>query len=118
MSKWEGSAALRYCLGLMLPMRDTERNSSMIELTRLNGSRLSLNCDLIKYVDSAPDTLLTLVTGEKLVVLEVRAEVTRKIVEYRAAVIRQAWPDADAALSARVVRSTLDLIAETEKLTD
>ena len=35
----------------------------MIELTRLNGSRLSINCDLIKYADSAPDTVLTLVTG-------------------------------------------------------
>ena len=42
----------------------------MIELTRLNGSRLAVNCDLIKYAEAAPDTMLTLVTGEKLVVLE------------------------------------------------
>ena len=41
----------------------------MIELTRLNGSRLSINCDLIKHAESAPDTVLTLITGEKLVVL-------------------------------------------------
>jgi flagellar protein FlbD len=90
----------------------------MIELTRLNGSRLSINCDLIKFVDSAPDTLLTLVTGEKLVVLEARVEVMRKVVEYRATVIRLAWPEADAALAARVVRTTQELVAETVKVAE
>ncbi|HMF53944.1 MAG TPA: flagellar FlbD family protein [Edaphobacter sp.] len=89
----------------------------MIELTRLNGSRLSINCDLIKYVDSAPDTLMTLVTGEKLVVLESRAEVTRKIMDYRASVIRLAWPDADAALSAKGARTAQDVFTEAEKAT-
>ena len=72
----------------------------MIELTRLNGSRLSINCDLIKHAESAPDTVLTLVTGEKLVVLEPRSEVLRRILEYRAQVLRTAWPEAASALSA------------------
>ncbi|HEY0161249.1 MAG TPA: flagellar FlbD family protein [Edaphobacter sp.] len=76
----------------------------MIELTRLNGSHLSLNCDLIKYADSAPDTVLTLVTGEKLVVLESRAEVMKRVIEYRGLVLRTAWPDADTALSAKCAR--------------
>ena len=30
----------------------------MIELTRLNGSHLTINCDLIKYAEAAPDTVL------------------------------------------------------------
>ncbi len=55
----------------------------MIELTRLNQRRLSLNADLIKYVEQSPDTVLTLVTGEKLVVKESAAEVVQKVVEYR-----------------------------------
>jgi flagellar protein FlbD len=76
----------------------------MIELTRLNGSRLSLNCDLIKHAESAPDTVLTLITGEKLVVLEPRSEVSRRTLDYRAAVLRAAWPDAVSALSAKTVR--------------
>lgn len=76
----------------------------MIELTRLNGSRLSVNCDLIKFADSAPDTVLTLVTGEKLVVLESRGEVMRRISDYRASILRAAWPDADVALSAKGAR--------------
>ena len=48
----------------------------MIELTRLNGSPLDVNCDLIKYAEAAPDTVLTLITGEKLVVLEPCEEVS------------------------------------------
>jgi flagellar protein FlbD len=89
----------------------------MIELTRLNGSPISINCDLIKYVDSAPDTLLTLVTGEKLVVLESRADVTDRIVKYRASVFRMAWPDAETALSAKSARTAQDAISEAGKAT-
>jgi flagellar protein FlbD len=73
---------------------------SMIELTRLNGSRLCINCDLIKYAESAPDTVLTLVTGEKLVVLEPRTEVLRRTLDYRASILRSAWPEAASALAA------------------
>lgn len=89
----------------------------MIELTRLNGSHLSINCDLIKYADSAPDTVLTLVTGEKIVVLESRSEVMRKMVDYRASILRSAWPDAETALSARSARSAQELSIEADKAT-
>ncbi|HZY63508.1 MAG TPA: flagellar FlbD family protein [Edaphobacter sp.] len=73
----------------------------MIELTRLNGNRLVVNCDLIKYAESAPDTVLTLVTGEKLIVLEQLAEVLRRTLEYRARTLAAAWPEASAALVAK-----------------
>jgi flagellar protein FlbD len=46
----------------------------MIQLTRLNNTRLAVNCDLIKYVEEAPDTVITLLNGEKLVVREPTAE--------------------------------------------
>jgi flagellar protein FlbD len=73
----------------------------MIELTRLNGSPLAINCDLIKYAEAAPDTVLTLITGEKLVVLEPCSEVSHRTLEYRAALLRRAWPEASAALCAK-----------------
>jgi flagellar protein FlbD len=73
----------------------------MIELTRLNGSRLAINCDLIKYAEAAPDTVLTLITGEKLVVLEPCSEISKRTLEYRAAVLRQAWPEAASSLGAK-----------------
>jgi flagellar protein FlbD len=73
----------------------------MIELTRLNGNRLDVNCDLIKYAEASPDTVLTLITGEKLIVLEVCDEVSRRIHAYRASILREAWPDASPALAAK-----------------
>ena len=51
----------------------------MIELTRLNGSLLTLNSDLIKWIETAPDTMLTLTNGEKVVVRESCAEVSERI---------------------------------------
>jgi len=84
-----------------LPMRDMEGTSLMIELTRLNGSPLAINCDLIKYAEAAPDTVLTLITGEKLVILEPCSEVSERTLDYRAAVLRKAWPEAASSISAK-----------------
>jgi flagellar protein FlbD len=55
----------------------------MIQLTRLNNQPLIVNSDLIKFVENVPDTVLTLVTGEKIVVREASQEVLAKIVEFR-----------------------------------
>src|ERR1700679_2669509 len=52
-----------------LPMRDLGGTLHMIELKRLNGSPLAVNCDLIKYAEASPDTVLTLITGETRVAL-------------------------------------------------
>ena len=78
----------------------------MIELTRLNGSPLTINCDLIKYAEASPDTVLTLVTGEKLVVLEHRSEVAQRTLAWRTAVLRHAWPEAASALSAKIAHDS------------
>lgn len=55
----------------------------MIRLTRLNNQPLVINSDLIKSVESAPDTVLTLVTGEKIVVLESSDDVLERIIDFR-----------------------------------
>jgi flagellar protein FlbD len=73
----------------------------MIELTRLNGSKFAVNPDLIKYFEASPDTTLTLITGEKLLVVESCQEVAELAVAYRAEVLRSAWPDAWIGLSAK-----------------
>lgn len=74
----------------------------MIELTRLNGHTFVVNSDLIKLAESIPDTTLTLVTGEKIVVLETCAEVLRRTLHYRSSVLHHAWPSADAAIVAHL----------------
>jgi flagellar protein FlbD len=56
----------------------------MIELTRLNGTPIVLNSDLIKTAEASPDTMLTLINGEKLIVRETCAEVTERVLAYRA----------------------------------
>ncbi|HEX8924930.1 MAG TPA: flagellar FlbD family protein [Terriglobales bacterium] len=55
----------------------------MIELTRLNHKPIVVNAELIKLVERAPDTVLTLITGDKLVVLESVEEVTDRVIRYR-----------------------------------
>ena len=62
----------------------------MIELTRLNNSSLVVNSDLIQYVESAPDTTLTLVNGEKVVVRESAAEVIDLAIAFRARLMGEA----------------------------
>jgi len=56
----------------------------MIELTRLNGHPMVLNSDLIKIAEASPDTMLTLINGEKLIVRETCEEVMERILAYRA----------------------------------
>ena len=59
----------------------------MIQLTRLNNARLALNSDLIKYVEEAPDTVITLLNGEKLVVRETTRQVIERVLEFRRAIL-------------------------------
>ncbi|HUD13716.1 MAG TPA: flagellar FlbD family protein [Terracidiphilus sp.] len=56
----------------------------MIHLTRLNNTPIVLNSDLIKTAEASPDTMLTLINGEKIIVREPCAEVIERVLEYRA----------------------------------
>ena len=64
----------------------------MIQLTRLNNSPLIVNSDLVKFVEQSPDTVITLVNGEKILVREKADEVLSRIVEYRRSVLRGMAP--------------------------
>lgn len=55
----------------------------MIKLTRLGGEVFILNAELIRYIESRPDTFVTLTTGERLVVQESMDEVAQRAVEYQ-----------------------------------
>lgn len=55
----------------------------MIQLTRLGGEAFVLNAELIKYVESRPDTFITLTTGERIVVTEAPDEIVRRALEYQ-----------------------------------
>ena len=55
----------------------------MIQLTRLNKKSIVVNSDLIEFIENAPDTVITLVTGEKVVVAETTEEIVDRIIMFR-----------------------------------
>jgi len=64
----------------------------MIHLTRLNNQPLVVNADLIKFIENAPDTVITLLTGEKLVVRESLDEVLARIQQFHERAQRRIAP--------------------------
>lgn len=54
----------------------------MIMVTRLNGQEFVLNADLIKIIEQRPDTIITLVNGDHIVVKEASREVIERVIEY------------------------------------
>jgi len=54
----------------------------MIKVTRLNSASFVINHTLIKFVEARPDTTITLVNDEKVVVLEPVEEVIRRVIDY------------------------------------
>jgi flagellar protein FlbD len=69
---------------------------AMIHLTRLNNTGFTINSDLIKFVEQSPDTVITLLNGEKILVREPLNEIVGRIVEFRRRVLSglSAWSQA------------------------
>ncbi len=55
----------------------------MIHVTKLNGTDMVLNADLIEFVESTPDTLISLTTGRKIMVKEGLEEIVDRVIGYR-----------------------------------
>ncbi len=55
----------------------------MIEVTRMNGSIVLINSDLIECVEETPDTVMTLTTGRKLIIKESRQEVKNLVKSFK-----------------------------------
>lgn len=54
----------------------------MIELTRLNQTPVVVNCTHIVTVEATPDTVVTLTTGEKLLVRDSVRDVVDRTARY------------------------------------
>jgi flagellar protein FlbD len=74
----------------------------LIRLTRLNNQEITVNSDLIKFIESNPDTVITLLNGDKILVHETAAEVVARVLEFRRAVVSglQSIADPGSALAA------------------
>lgn len=54
----------------------------MITVTRLNGKKFVLNAELIRTVESNPDTTIVLVNGDHFIVQEPMQRVVELTIEY------------------------------------
>jgi flagellar protein FlbD len=66
----------------------------MINVTRLNRTCLVLNSDLIEFIESAPDTVITLTNDRKLTVQESVEEVIEKVRAWRRSLVSPDFPNA------------------------
>ena len=55
----------------------------MMEVTRLNGTKILINPDLIEFVEETPDTVISFTTGRKIIVKESRQEMKNLVKLYR-----------------------------------
>ena len=55
----------------------------MVELTRFNDTRFLINTELIEMVEETPDTVVTLTTGKKLIVIESKEDIKNKVIAYK-----------------------------------
>lgn len=55
----------------------------MIDVTRMNGSLLTVNNHLIEMVEETPDTVITLTTGKKIIVKESRQQIKNLVLSYK-----------------------------------
>ena len=55
----------------------------MIELHRLNDTKILINADLIESVEEMPDTVISLTNGHKYIVKESIKQILDKIIAFR-----------------------------------
>lgn len=55
----------------------------MIIVTRLNKTQYVINAELIETIESTPDTVISLTSGNKYIVVESYHEIIAKVVDYK-----------------------------------
>lgn len=61
----------------------------MIELTRFNDMKFTVNAEIIEFVEETPDTVVSLTTGKKIIVKESRQEVVDLVINYKRSIYSQ-----------------------------
>lgn len=54
----------------------------MIKVTRLNKKQFVVNAEMIQFLEETPDTVITLMNHEKIVVKESVDEIVKRVIEY------------------------------------
>lgn len=59
----------------------------MIPVTRLDGSEIVLNIDLVQWIEQTPDTVVSLTNGERVIVREKAGEIVQRAIAFRRAIL-------------------------------
>ncbi len=65
----------------------------MIKVTKLDGREVVVNADLIEFLESTPETIISTTTGKKIVVKEKVEEVVRRIMDFRRQILSVVKPE-------------------------
>src|SRR5437879_5188027 len=68
--------------GFLIDMLSALGAPGMIKVTRLNHTPLILNSDLIEHIEGTPDTVITLTSGQKFMVLESTEEIVERVIKF------------------------------------
>ena len=55
----------------------------MIKVKKINGRDLIINAELIEFVETTPDTIISMTTGKKIIAKDTPEELIKKVIEYR-----------------------------------
>ncbi len=55
----------------------------MILLHKLNGNEIVINAELIESIETTPDTVVNLITGNRFIVKEKKEEIVALTIEYK-----------------------------------
>lgn len=69
-------------IGCQLSASRSESGCLVITVTRLNGKPIVVNAELVRSVEENPDTTITLINGDHIIVQERMAVVVDKAIEY------------------------------------
>jgi flagellar protein FlbD len=62
----------------------------MIKVKQLNGKELVVNAEMISHIETTPNTVITMTTGNKIVVCDTVDEIVQKVVDYKLSICRPA----------------------------
>ena len=89
-------------MGVTHPPSYLKEGVILIRVIRMNGLELVINAELVEFIESTPDTVLTLSTGKKFVLKDSVQDVIDKIIAYRKVIgtkiIYQTVPEAEKGL--------------------
>lgn len=63
----------------------------MIKVTRLNDKEFVINTDIIEFIESTPDTVITTTTGKKVIVKEDVDEVIKKVIKFKSKIYKGSY---------------------------